>query len=104
MLRVFVALLLLTAAGCTGVEYFAANAPTVLGSYNRTVDLPFGEAKRQRLDVYAPRHAVNRPVVIFWYGGRVRGRRSPMGSPWSEHFGTRPDRALPEADAPAGAA
>lgn len=77
MLRAFVAILLLAGTGCSGVEYFAANAPTALGSYDRTVDLPFGEGKRQRLDIYAPRHATGRPVVIFWYGGSwLTGRKS----------------------------
>jgi len=63
-----VSLALLTAA-CVRVEYFLANAPTVFGSYDRRVDLKYGTDARQRLDVYAPRHAASRPVVIFWYGG-----------------------------------
>ena len=33
-------------------------------------DVPYGEAPRQRLDIYAPRgEAPNRPVLVFFYGG-----------------------------------
>ena len=32
-------------------------------------DLAYGEAPRQHLDIYAPKIAVNLPVVIFFYGG-----------------------------------
>ena len=56
-------------AGCRSGEFLLANAPTELDRIDRHVDLAYGQDPRQRLDVYAPRHAVNRPVVIFWYGG-----------------------------------
>ena len=55
--------------GCANTIYLLANAPTVFGSYDRHTNLIYGAAPRQRLDVYAPRAARNRPVVIFWYGG-----------------------------------
>jgi len=55
--------------GCANTIYLLANAPTVFGSYERHTDLAYGLGPRQRLDVYAPRNARNRPVVIFWYGG-----------------------------------
>jgi acetyl esterase/lipase len=56
-------------AGCSNVVFLLANAPTAFGSFERHRDLAYGEDPRQRLDVYAPRQAANRPVVIFWYGG-----------------------------------
>lgn len=55
--------------GCANSIFLLANAPTVLGSYDRHTDLAYGEGPRQRLDIYAPRNARYRPVVIFWYGG-----------------------------------
>lgn len=64
-----VAALALLAAGCRNGVFLLANAPTFFGSYDRHTDLAYGQAARQRLDVYAPRNARNRPVVIFWYGG-----------------------------------
>ena len=64
----FVALAAVVAA-CTGMQYFIANAPTAFGAFDRKTDLRYGEDPRQRLDVYPPRDAANRPVVIFWYGG-----------------------------------
>jgi acetyl esterase/lipase len=61
--------LCLCLGGCSFVEFGAANAPDVFAGVKRYRDVHSGEDPRQRLDVYAPRHAVNRPVVIFWYGG-----------------------------------
>ncbi len=56
-------------AGCRTSEFLVANAPTVFGGVDRHLNLAYGQDARQRLDVYAPRQAMNRPVVIFWYGG-----------------------------------
>jgi len=56
-------------AGCRSSEFLLANAPTEFDRVDRHADLAYGQDRRQRLDIYAPRHAVNRPVVIFWYGG-----------------------------------
>jgi len=64
-----VAVLALLAAGCGTSEFLLANAPTAFSRLDRHVDLPYGQGRRQRLDVYAPRGAANLPVVIFWYGG-----------------------------------
>lgn len=61
--------LAIVVAGCANTIYLLANAPTVFGSYDRHPNLAYGAGPRQRLDVYAPRNAHNRPVVIFWYGG-----------------------------------
>jgi acetyl esterase/lipase len=61
--------LILLISGCGNSEFLVANAPTVFSRVDRRVDLAYGTDQRQKLDVYAPRGAVNRPVVIFWYGG-----------------------------------
>jgi len=63
------ALLMLSVAGCSGVEFFVANVPARLSRVERRPNIPYGTDRRQTLDVYAPRMAVERPVVIFWYGG-----------------------------------
>jgi acetyl esterase/lipase len=55
--------------GCASITFFAANAPTAFGHVDREINLAYGGDPRQKLDVYVPRMAVNRPVVIFWYGG-----------------------------------
>jgi len=67
----------LLAAGCTSTEFFVANAPTHFSGVVRQVDLKYGSELRQHLDVYAPKAAANRPVVIFWYGGTwVHGKKA----------------------------
>jgi acetyl esterase/lipase len=66
-----------TVAACSGASYFAANAPAAFGSFKRVTDLPYGPSPRERLDVYSPKDAMNRPVVIFWYGGSwAMGKKS----------------------------
>jgi acetyl esterase/lipase len=67
--RLGVVALVLLVAACSSSKFLLANAPAALSGVVRHVDLPYGQDPRQRLDVYAPRQAVNRPVVIFWYGG-----------------------------------
>jgi acetyl esterase/lipase len=59
-------------AGCSRVEFIAANVPTVFGAYARHADIPYGSDPQQRLDVYVPDKAseVPKTMVIFWYGGR----------------------------------
>jgi acetyl esterase/lipase len=64
-----VGLVLGWASGCAGTEFFAANAPNAFTQVTRRVNLAFGTDPRQKLDVYVPRMAADRPVVIFWYGG-----------------------------------
>jgi acetyl esterase/lipase len=88
MLLVTVALAL-AAGGCSVVEFGAANAPNVFARVERHRDLSYGEEPRQRLDVYVPRQASNRPVVIFWYGGSwVKGNKAQyrfVGTTLAEH-------------------
>lgn len=56
-------------SGCAAMTFFAANAPDAFSDLDRRVNLAYGADPRQKLDVYAPQMAQNRPVVIFWYGG-----------------------------------
>jgi acetyl esterase/lipase len=63
------ALILAGLSACAGSEFLAANAPTAFSRADRQLNLAYGTDERQKLDVYSPRMAVNRPVVIFWYGG-----------------------------------
>jgi acetyl esterase/lipase len=63
------ALIAIVVGGCANAVFLFANAPTAFGSFEQQRDLAYGQDPRQRLDVYAPRQAASRPVVIFWYGG-----------------------------------
>jgi acetyl esterase/lipase len=77
MSRLCILALLVLLAGCASSGFLIANAPTEFDRVERHADLPYGQDRRQHLDVYSPPHAVNRPVVIFWYGGSwVHGRKS----------------------------
>lgn len=62
----------LAAAGCSRVEFFAANVPAAFGDYSRHVDIPYGGDPHQRLDVYVPDKPAADPktMIVFWYGGR----------------------------------
>jgi acetyl esterase/lipase len=63
--------------GCASTLSLVANGPTQFDRVDQHTDLAYGQGSRQRLDVYSPRHAVNRPVVVFWYGGSwVKGKKS----------------------------
>lgn len=68
--RIFVMAGLLSAlAGCSGQGL--VNALTPSAGYRLHTGLAYGDAARQRLDVYAPRAAAGEaPVVVFFYGGR----------------------------------
>ena len=69
--------LLVLLSGCSTTEFLVANAPTEFDRIGRHANLPYGNDPRQHLDIYAPRQAQNRPVVIFWYGGSwVKGKKS----------------------------
>jgi acetyl esterase/lipase len=76
MSRATLIALLLLLAGCSSTQFLVANAPTQFDRIDRHANLPYGQERRQRLDVYSPRQATNRPVVIFWYGGSwVKGKK-----------------------------
>jgi acetyl esterase/lipase len=55
--------------GWSGFSFFVANAPNAFGSFDRRSGLAYGEDPRLKLDVYVPRQAGSRPVVVFFYGG-----------------------------------
>jgi acetyl esterase/lipase len=64
------------ASGCTGLSFLIANSATLAGQYDRSTDHSYGPEARQQLDVYSPRDAKDRPVVVFFYGGSwTAGRR-----------------------------
>jgi acetyl esterase/lipase len=69
MSRIGLIALLLLLTGCSATEHLLANVPTVFDRVEHLADVPYGTLPRQRLDVYAPRRASLRPVVVFWYGG-----------------------------------
>ena len=63
-------------ANCSRVLFATLNAPTYVGTYKRYADIPYAAGPRHSLDVYVPRHAERRPVVVFWYGGTwVKGTK-----------------------------
>jgi acetyl esterase/lipase len=71
------ALLLGPLAGCSSLDFWVANAPVSYASVSRVRDLPYGDDARQRLDVFSPKRAQGRPVVVFFYGGSwSTGRKS----------------------------
>ena len=77
MRRLYLTALLVLLSGCSTTEFLVANAPTEFDRIDRHANLPYGNDPRQHLDIYAPRQAQNRPVVIFWYGGSwVKGEKS----------------------------
>ena len=59
----------LFAAGCTSLSFLIANTATLTGRYDRSTDHSYGPESRQKLDVYSPKDAKDRPVVVFFYGG-----------------------------------
>jgi acetyl esterase/lipase len=69
LLRAAAILLCAMLAGCSFVKFGVANAPDAFASVQRHRDIAYGSDSRQRLDVYSPKEATGRPVVVFWYGG-----------------------------------
>jgi acetyl esterase/lipase len=69
---VLLGLTALATTACSKLTFFAANAPTVFGAYQRKTDIAYGSDPLQRLDVYWPDKpgASPRPLVVFWHGGR----------------------------------
>jgi len=67
-------------SGCSGLDLLDAVTPTA--GYAVDTDIPYGDAARQRLDVYRPAQPTgsapvgSAPVVVFFYGGNWEtGRR-----------------------------
>ncbi len=89
MTRFAVIALAVLLQGCASAGFLAANAPTEFDRIDRHADLPYGDGPRQRLDIYSPRAASERPVVVFWYGGSwVKGNKSQyrfVGTTLAEH-------------------
>jgi acetyl esterase/lipase len=72
-----VVLAIASIVSCGGVAFTVANAPTLLGDFQRQADVSYGPHARQRLDWYRPDASEARPIVVFWYGGGwVRGNKS----------------------------
>ena len=64
------------ASGCTSVAFLIANTASLAGRYDRSANHSYGPESRQKLDVYSPKDAKDRPVVVFFYGGSwTAGRR-----------------------------
>ncbi|MDX2221948.1 MAG: alpha/beta hydrolase [Rhodospirillaceae bacterium] len=67
----------LALSGCAPIDLLNALVPG--GSYGLTTDVAYGEASRQRLDIYTPPPAEAGPaqgrriVVVFFYGGSWQG-------------------------------
>lgn len=69
-------LTVLLLANCRRITTHALNLPTLFGSFERHASISYAPGERGLLDVYAPREAKHRPVVVFWYGGSwVEGSR-----------------------------
>lgn len=63
-------------ASCANLAFTAANVPALFGDFKRRADVAYGALERQRLDVYSPRNAQGRPIIVFWYGGSFdKGRK-----------------------------
>jgi len=81
--------LVLLLPACASTLSLVANGPTQFDRVDRHADLAYGQDPRQQLDVYSPRQAMNRPVVVFWYGGSwVKGKKSQyrfVGTTLAEH-------------------
>ena len=61
----------LLSSGCTSLAFAVANVPARFAAIERQSGIAYGEAPRQRLDVYQPPAgtARGRPVLVFFYGG-----------------------------------
>ena len=61
--------IMLLLSNCHRVVTFAVNIPGHFGAFDRHADISYGPNARMRLDIYSPRDAQHRPVVVFWHGG-----------------------------------
>jgi acetyl esterase/lipase len=67
----------LIVSACAGLAFTVANAPAHFGGFDRRADVAYGTHPRQHLDVYSPKSAESRPIIVFWYGGGWEsGRKS----------------------------
>ena len=63
-------------SACSGVAFTVANAPALVGRFDRQSDIAYAAGRRQTLDVYVPAHVKDAPVIVFWYGGAwARGHK-----------------------------
>ena len=69
ILAIVVAITACVVMACGGLAFTAANLPALAGNFERRADLAYGADDRQRLDVYTPKNAADRPIIVFWYGG-----------------------------------
>jgi len=69
ILAIVVAITAFVVMACGGFAFTAANLPALAGNFERRADLAYGADDRQRLDVYTPKNAADRPIIVFWYGG-----------------------------------
>lgn len=77
VLAVLVTIAALLVVACGGLALTAANAPAFFGDFDRRADISYAPGLRHQLDVYAPRKAQARPIIVFWYGGGFEdGRKS----------------------------
>jgi acetyl esterase/lipase len=68
---------MLAVSACAGLAFTAANVPVLFGDFERQANIAYGKDRRQQLDVYAPKAARGRPIIVFWYGGGWEsGRKS----------------------------
>ena len=65
-------------AGCTSLSFLIANTATLIGRYDRSTNHSYGPESRQKLDVYSPKNAKDRPVVVFFYGGATFKNSLPL--------------------------
>jgi acetyl esterase/lipase len=70
-LALLLAVVMLSASGCTGLELALANAPAVFGDYDTKRDIAYAAGEGRLLDVYKPDGLASgpRPVIVFLHGG-----------------------------------
>lgn len=67
-LKLLLAVPAMAAGGCTPADL--VNSLASDDGFRRVADIPYGDAARQRLDLYLPMTAPGaKPVVVFFYGG-----------------------------------
>lgn len=99
---------MLAVSACAGLAFTVANAPALFGDFERRANVAYGTGEREKLDVYSPKGAQGRPIIVFWYGGGwENGRKSQyrfVGAALAEagYVAVLPDyRLYPEVKFPA---